>query len=280
MAPFFFRRLNMFPYIEIFGRTFGSYTIMAIIGALIAGFLFCRRISRLGLDDNEAIIFLLICSAGILLGGHLLYAITNVSYLSLLKDAKSFSDVLSVLQMVFGGSVFYGGLLGAISAGLITAKVRKLDVVIYSDNLSPIIPLFHSIARVGCFLGGCCYGIESSFGFTAHGNTLVPQVNDISRFPVQLLEALLNLILAFVMWRLVIYSQKSGKLRGKLLYIYLMSYAVIRFFDEFLRGDEIRGFIFGLSTSQAISILIFISVLVLIFVSYCQKFKANSKYQK
>ncbi len=270
----------MFPFIEIFGRTIGTYAIMAIIGGLLAGFLFCRRISRLGLDDNEAIIFLLLCAVGVLVGGTLLYGITNIDKLALLKDAKSFSDIISILKIVFGGSVFYGGLLGAIAVGLITAKVRKLDVVIYSDNLSPIIPLFHSIARVGCFLGGCCYGIECSFGFTAHGNTLVPQLNDVSRFPVQLLESLLNLILAFVMWRLLLYSQKSGKLRGKLLYIYLMSYAVIRFFDEFLRGDEIRGFIFGLSTSQAVSILILISVLMLIFVSYRQKLKANSKYQK
>lgn len=257
----------MFPSIEIFGRTFGSYAIMAIIGMLLAGFLFCRRISRLGLDDNEAIIFLLLCAVGGLLGAHLLYAITNISYLSLLKNAKSFSDIFSVLKAVFGGAVFYGGLLGAIAVGLITIKMRKLDIVIYSDNLSPVIPLFHAIARIGCFLGGCCYGIESPFGFAAHGNTLVPQVNDVSRFPVQLLESLLNLILAFVLWRLLIYSEKSGKLRGQLLYIYLMSYAVIRFFDEFLRGDEIRGFVLGLSTSQAISILIFVSVVVIWSVS-------------
>ena len=257
----------MFPIIDIFGKQIGTYAVMAVIGALLVGFLFCRRISKLGLDDNEAIIFLLVCVIGVLTGGTLLYAITNIDNLSLLKNAETFSDFLSVLKTVFGGSVFYGGLIGAIIAGSVCIKVRKLNIVVYSDNIAPLIPLFHSIARIGCFLGGCCYGVESPFGFTAHGNTLVPQVNDVSRFPVQLLESLLNLILALVLWRLLKYSEKSGKLCGKLLYIYLICYAVIRFFDEFLRGDEIRGFILGLSTSQFISILLGVTAIVLLLIS-------------
>ena len=41
---------------------------------------------------------------------------------------------------------------------------------------------------------------------------------------------------------------------------------VIRFFDEFLRGDTYRGFLLGLSTSQIISIVIFIcSIIYLIY---------------
>lgn len=262
----------MFPIIEVFGKQFGTYTIMAIIGAMLIGFLFCRRISKLGLDDNDAIVFLLICAVGVIVGGSALYGITNAKHLALLKGAKDFADVLGVFKLVFGGSVFYGGLIGSIIAGTIYIKSKKLDIAVYSDNIAPLIPLFHSIARVGCFLGGCCYGIESDFGFTAHGNTLVPQVNDVCRFPVQLLESLLNLILAFTLWRLLLYSQKNEKLKGRLLYLYLIGYAVIRFFDEFLRGDLIRGFIFKLSTSQFISILLGFAALVLLIASYkCSK---------
>jgi len=258
----------MFPIIDVFGRQIGTYAIMAIVGALLVGFLFCRRISTLGLDDNTAIVFLLICSVGVLVGGSLLYGITNIHYLSLLGSAKNFSDVFNTFKLVFGGSVFYGGLLGAILAGYIYIKVKKLDIVIYTDNIAPFIPLFHSIARVGCFLGGCCYGIESPIGFTAHNNPLVPQVNDVSRFPVQLLEAALNFILFLILLKLL----QSGKFKGKMLLIYLISYSVIRFFDEFLRGDKIRGFILSLSTSQFISVIIFIVVgAILIFTAKKEK---------
>ena len=108
----------------------------------------------------------------------------------------------------------------------------------------------HGFARIGCFLAGCCYGVECEFGFTAHGNDLVPAVNDVSRFPVQLLESLG----CFLIFFLILYLYRKGKLTGRLLFVYLGVYAVLRFCDEFLRGDAIRGFIFGLSTSQFISI--------------------------
>ena len=40
------------------------------------------------------------------------------------------------------------------------------------------------------------------------------------------------------------------------LRFYLVTYAILRFLDEFLQGDEIRGIWFGLSTAQWISIAI------------------------
>jgi phosphatidylglycerol:prolipoprotein diacylglycerol transferase len=96
-----------------------------------------------------------------------------------------------------------------------------MDFAVFSDMAAVIIPLFHSFARVGCFLGGCCYGIESKFGFTAHGNHLVPDVNDVSRFPVQLLEAALNLVLFFLLYYIYKRSLTSDFLKGKIMFIYL-----------------------------------------------------------
>jgi prolipoprotein diacylglyceryltransferase len=61
-------------------------------------------------------------------------------------------------------------------------------------------------------------------------------------------------IFAILMWR---YSRKSRD--GEIFVLYLALYAVARFFIEFLRGDEDRGFVFHhlLSTSQFIAILAF-----------------------
>ena len=42
-------------------------------------------------------------------------------------------------------------------------------------------------------------------------------------------------------------------INADVLKIYLILYALIRFCDEFLRGDEIRGIYYGLSTAQWIS---------------------------
>ncbi len=251
----------MFPTINIFGRVIGTYALVAVIGALICGFFFCRMIRKRGLNDNQAIAFLLWIAVGVLIGSHLLYAVVNLPYLSLEIELNG---VFKALINLFGGSVFYGGLIGGLVAGLISIKVMKADLLTYSYCIAPIIPLFHAFARVGCFMGGCCYGVISEFGFVVRNNPYVPLINNVSRFPVQLLESALNLVLAFVLFYLVKKSEKGTKLKKMMLRIYLMSYACIRFITEFFRGDEHRGFVGPLSTSQFISVIIFIICLATI----------------
>lgn len=257
----------MFPQFEFLGKSIGMYALLALIGAFLCGILFCYMIRKNGLNDNEAIAFLLFVSLGVMIGGHALFGLTNIRYFPLLFERTDFSVWIQRIGLLFGGSVFYGGLIGGLVAGIIVIRVMKLPLTFYADHMAPIIPLFHGIARIGCFLGGCCYGIESKFGFTAHNNSFVPEINDISRFPVQLLESVCNFIIAIILFRLLKLSSAKSTIRGKLLYIYLILYACIRFFDEMLRADTIRGFVGPLSTSQWISIFIFIIGLVALIIS-------------
>lgn len=265
----------MFPSFELFGKTITSYFIFSLIGIFAAGMFMCRLTKKRGENDNEAIIVMLFAAIGVLLGGHLLFGITNIKYWNTLFNFNSLSQFIKNIYSVFGGSVFYGGLIGGIIAVSLTLKLRKLNFRVYSDMFATIIPLFHCIARIGCFFGGCCYGIESEFGFTAHGNTLVPEVNGVSRFPVQLLEAALNLLLFFALYAIYKKSLQTKALQGKLLSIYLICYPIIRFFDEFLRGDENRGFVFSLSTSQFISILLFTASVISLIAMKNKKLSKN-----
>ncbi len=263
----------MFPAINIFGRVIGTYALLAVIGAFLCGFIFCRLIRKRGMDDNPAIAFLLWIVVGVLIGGHLLYAIVNIGDFP--RDIKFFGFFRAVMNL-FGGSVFYGGLIGGLVAGLISIRVMKVDLTTYAACMAPIIPLFHSIARVGCFMGGCCYGVISKFGFVVHDNPYVPFINGVSRFPVQLLEASLNLILSFVLFFLLKKSEGSMRLKKSMLRIYLMSYACIRFFTEFFRGDVHRGFVGVLSTSQFISVIILTVCLATVFLPKLIKTKKIS----
>ncbi|MBQ4322697.1 MAG: prolipoprotein diacylglyceryl transferase [Clostridia bacterium] len=240
----------MFPQFTLFGKTIGMYPVMALIGGLLGGFVFCYELRRRGKDDNDGIVFLLFTALGCFVGGAILYSLTLYENYALFLQVTDFSSFIKAFGTVFGGSVFYGGLIGGMLTGLLVIKVKKLDRALYTDLGAILAPLFHSIARIGCFLGGCCYGVESEFGFTAHGNPLVPAVNDVSRFPVQLLESVGTLLICILIY--VLY--RKGKMKGHLFFLYLGLYAVLRFSDEFLRGDEIRGFVFGnISTSQFIS---------------------------
>ena len=109
------------------------------------------------------------------------------------------------------------------------------------------------------FYGGGCYGIESKFGFVAHGNPFVPEINGISIFPIRLVEAAANLmIFSVLLW---LYKKE---IRGeKLIFLYLALYCPCRFFLEFFRGDVYRGILFGISTSQWISIIIMLTLIAL-----------------
>lgn len=263
----------MLPYVTILGRTLGMYSVMAVIGIAFAVVFFVLNKKRTGFDAFGLALFGLIVFTGLLIGGHLLYGITQHDLIfRAFKniDRLSFKDFFTVMAVAFGGNVFYGGLIGSFITIGVYLKVRKLGPERNAgilDVYSCAVPLFHAFGRVGCFFGGCCYGIESACGFTAHGNEYSPDVNDVNRFPVQLLEASLNLLL----FAFLVILLKKGVMKGNLMWIYGSIYPVIRFFDEFLRGDAIRGFVFGLSTSQWISIFVFVLSVTMIIIRVCKK---------
>lgn len=253
----------MFPGFYLFGKFISSYTITALLGVFAAGIFAIMKYKKRTGDYYPMLITLLLSSIGVGIGGSLLYGITNIDYWHFLFEAESFADFIAAVVYIFGGSVFYGGLIGGIIAGMITVKAKKYPAKEITDCAAPAVALFHSFGRIGCFLGGCCYGIESDFGFVYH-NALVESANGVRRFPVQLFEAGFELILFIVLWRLL----EAKKQKGRLFLIYLLIYPVGRFILEFFRGDEYRGFIFGLSTSQFISILIFAAAGVGLILSF------------
>ena len=84
----------------------------------------------------------------------------------------------------------------------------------------------------------------------------------VPRFPTQLVETVVNLILAVCLY---FYVKKGVKKDGQPIGIYLVVYSIMRFILEFVRGDEIRGGVLSLSTSQWISLLLLPLGIYLIF---------------
>lgn len=263
----------MLPYIHILNRNISSYGLIAVLAATLCSVLFIIGLKKRKIMVEDGIFFLMYVLFGVAIGSHLLYAITQYRLLPYLFQKAELTVWFERAQYIFGGSVFYGGLLGGIGSGYLGLKILKQDVGIYSDLLAPIVPLFHGIARVGCFLAGCCYGTPCEWGFTVDNNSIVPEMVGITRFPIQLLEAILNLILAAVLLFLLLRSNHNPILRGKLFNIYLIAYSVIRFSDEFLRGDAYRGFWGIFSTSQWISLAIIIISSIFLIREFFQRKK-------
>lgn len=248
---------------DFFGREISSYMLCAFAGIMVTGVFAFIKAKKKNLNEVMMTFMLMFSVIGVLIGGHLLFAVTNLDKLWLFGKVRSFGDFIAVVSVIFGGQVFYGGLFGGIGAALLFAKITRLeDFSGYTDIMAAGVPLFHFFGRIGCFLGGCCYGIESDFGFTTH-NALISSANGVNRFPVQLFEAGFCLLITAFILRL----SRCEKLKGKLFHIYLFTYAIGRFVLEFFRGDSYRGFLLGLSTSQIISVVIIISVTIYFFVA-------------
>lgn len=251
----------MFPYFEIFGRVIGSYAVCAVAGMLVCGLVGTLLGRKYKITMEEVILCMVAIVIGLLIGGHILYGITHLPELiTLIGNIGQYSVPNFFLQLaqIFGGMVFYGGFLGASAALYIYLGFHKtVERKRGFDLLAVTMPLFHTFGRIGCFFGGCCYGKESSWGFIVHNNTLQPEINDVMRMPVQLIEAACN----FCIFLILLFLYRKGKQEGSLIYVYMLLYPVVRFILEFYRGDAIRGFLWGLSTSQWISILLFVVAL-------------------
>ncbi len=249
----------MFPGFTLFGKYISSYMLTSLAGIFTACPLAISRYKKRGGNDISMIFVFLFGAIGCAVGMHLLYGITNIQHWSRLFSAGSFQEFWDAAIFIFGGSVFYGGLIGGLFAGYLCMKHQKLDYGLTSDCAAPSIALFHAFGRIGCFLGGCCYGVEWEHGITFH-NALVESANGVPRVPVQLFEAGLE----FALFGLLSLMLAKGWLKNRLLAVYLLIYPVGRFALEFLRGDDYRGFLFGLSTSQLISIGVFAAAVVLL----------------
>jgi len=202
-----------------------------------------------------------------LIGASALHAITTYPIKTLIKL------ILSGNFEFLGGLVFYGGLIFGILGGIIGIKISKVKFQTIEACIVPFLPLGHAIGRFGCLMAGCCNGIEYDGLFAIHyPNSVAGLFAEQGYFPVQILEALLNIMVSAF---LIIYTKKERK-KYSILFLYLLLYAAMRFLLEFLRGDAVRGIYFGISTSQWISLSIFLSLSLSFLVSHLKAISKKS----
>jgi len=247
----------MYPYISFWGKQLPSYGLCMAIGIIVSCYIAFAEAKRRQLDTNSLIV-IAACAIGMgLFGAKILYIIVSCD----VKEVMARLLGGDISDFTGGGQVFYGGLIGGICGALIGRAISREHerFAEYCDVAVLSIPLGHAFGRIGCFLGGCCYGAPYSGIFAV----TFPHVGVVEPvFPVQLLEAVLNICI-FVL--LIIVNRKHHR-SVHLLYIYVIAYSVVRFILEYFRGDEIRGIAQGLSTSQWISIGLFVASVSLILI--------------
>jgi phosphatidylglycerol:prolipoprotein diacylglycerol transferase len=163
-----------------------------------------------------------------------------------------------------GGLVFYGGVLFAVPVAAWYARRRGLNLWQTADIWAPSAAIGHAVGRLGCFCAGCCYGRPAEglpWAVTFHAPESLA-IQNVPLHPTQIYESALE----FLNFVILVMLRKRRTFHGRLFWVYVLNYSVIRSAVEVFRGDEVRGFIVpGVSISQGISALMFIAALVFLF---------------
>lgn len=248
-----FMEFFMYPYIHLhifsFEKDITTYGVVALFGFLfflIPGFVYTKKQGKDLYSRFVFMVFMLVIGS---ICASILYTLTNIGYW--IKAIPLLLDDLSNWKMYMNfGIVYYGGFIGMIIAMMAYSKLFNEDVRDWVWQTAVSIPGFHAIGRIGCVFSGCCYGkiVEQGGIYNA--------VIDKYCIPIQLYEAIGEFIIFFI---ILIRNEikKDSTNYYKPLGIYCTLYSVLRFVDEFWRGDKIRGVWGPFSTSQYISLLIF-----------------------
>ena len=243
--------------------TIHTYGFLMAVGVIAAILLSLHLAKKQNIDRKVLTDFFFYTILMGLLGAKVFLFITEFGYYSKHPD--------QIKTLITSAGTFYGGLIFGALFAIWFVRKHHLDFKVISDIVSPALALAHFFGRMGCFSAGCCWGREAhdcaiAIEFTdSRATTGVPQHT--SLYPTQLMEGILSLLNFIVL--LTLYKRR--KFDGQIFTMYIFNYSIIRFFVEFFRGDEDRGYIFGsmdqpfssLSVPQLISIIGIITAIVL-----------------
>ncbi len=237
----------MFPKICTIGPfTIYSYGVMFALAVGVCCWLIQRDSRRWGIEPDQIGDFAFWVILSGILGARIFYIFLNLDYF--------WEDPKEMIMIQNGGLAWQGGFLGGILAGLTYVHKKKLPLLKTIDLAAPYIALGEAIGRIGCFLNGCCYGREVSWGiyFPVHHARL---------HPTQLYAAFSLAIVFFILKRF----QNVSRIPGQVFALYLMLAGTQRFVNEFFRGDHDVAYA-GLSVFQWVSLVIISGGIVLYFV--------------
>jgi phosphatidylglycerol---prolipoprotein diacylglyceryl transferase len=187
----------------------------------------------------------------------------------------------NILKFWTGGLVFYGGLLGSVGTSIWYARTHKINFLRLADVGMPTISIGQFFGRLGCLSAGCCWGRESPTGFplglkfppgSLAYDTLVNERHSLpatalstpALYPTQLMDSVGSLLIFLFLVSVV---RPNKRYDGQVMLAWCFLYPLLRFSDEFFRGDTERGVYTSLhiSAGQFTSMAIAIVALVMLF---------------
>jgi len=232
------------------------YGLMYLFGFLASYFLIRiqPRARRLGLQGALLQDLILFLALGLIVGARIGY----VFFYQFSHLGDYLRNPIEIIAIWHGGMSFHGGLIGAIVAGILFCRWRKLPLWEVADTVIVTAPIGLLLGRVGNFINGELYGRPSSVPWAM----VFPGGGPIPRHPSQLYEAALEgLVLFLILWVL-----KDLRFRpGAMVCLFLGGYGILRFLVEFFREPDPQiGLFWGvLSMGQLLCLAMILTAFIL-----------------
>ena len=235
----------MHPFLLELGRfrmpTYGFISLCALAIAV----LLIRRYARLeGLDPSQTAEAIVLTIAVGFFGARLLEVVINWD--------RYFGHPGGLKLLLFSTGVFLGGLITAIPFCIYWFRHIQLPVLQGLDILALTAGVAEGVGRWGCFFSGCCFGTPTDLPWAVTFPEIARRMHaGLPSVPIHPTQIYMSLNALAILGILVLVYRKK-RFHGRIISVYVLLYAITRFFIEFVRGDADRGFVFGgrLSTSQ------------------------------
>ncbi len=231
------------------------YSLMYVLGFILAYWLIPKIQKRksLNLSKDEILSIIFITFTFIIIFARVFF----VFYYAFDTFKR---DPLFLFEIWRGGMSFHGGLIGAIVAGIIISKRKRIPFFKLADVFIVPVPLALCFGRIGNLMNGELYGRETNVPWAFY----FPGVAG-PRHPSQIYESIKNLVIFFILlYLLKSKNKKVSKLREKngfIFWSFIFLYGLFRFIIEFFREPEMESNIFGITitSGQFLCILMILS---------------------
>jgi len=244
-----------------------SFGLMVVLGFLLGSWVLPRLAARSDpgyasrAEGYAAVPVWVLIS--IMIGARLLYVIVELGQGS--QVGRSYiENPLKVLYFWEGGLVMYGGTAGAVVGGILCCRKYRLPTASAVDvgTIAAFAGLV--VGRIGCLLVGDDYGrvVPEEFRHLPFPITIrVPaELPDHSLFGAENAGQVLWATQIWMSFNVLVIALVGTWLLGRRRYpgqvflVMMLAYSITRGLIEMFRGDAARGFWYGLSTSQWISL--------------------------
>ena len=210
----------------------GTHDSFVLLGVIAATLVYLYEAERRTLLDDR----LLAIGIGALICGAVAARLNTVWRSLLVMPEPSLLGVVGQ-----GSKSILGGLAGAYAGAVLTKRLIGYREST-GDLFAPAVALGMAIGRWGCFLTEQIgtpttlpWGISVSRQVAAHIPSCPYCASDVPLHPSFIYEIIFHALLFACLWWL----RPHVSVRGELLKIYLLAYALFRFAVEFVRGNEV-----------------------------------------